>query len=147
MSRLLYHSSGWIESVYDKKKLIPILYLPWWHAFDECIGCSKSLTFTSDCQQWCSSCNIICIGCRYCLTTNIIFGLSEQSLCMKCKRTLPNDIDFGDRMNEIGEFLCDVKVNPDDIHHLIVNYIENIEKEISPLDVYKDVKVEYMNSI
>ena len=76
-----------------------------------------------------------------------MFGLSEQSLCMKCKRTLPNDIDFGDRMNEIGEFLCDVKVNPDDIHHLIVNYIENIEKEISPLDVYKDVKVEYMNSI
>src|SRR5947207_627890 len=65
-------SSGWVESSLTKKT-IPILYLPWWDACDQCAACDQILEFDSDCQKWCSCCGIIYTGCRYCLTTNIIF--------------------------------------------------------------------------
>src|SRR5207244_863345 len=88
-------SSGWVESTFTKKS-IPILYLPWWDNYDNCLVCSQelkhiwqqpALSIQSDCQKWCSYCFIIYIGCRYCLTTNVIFGITGQSQCRKCKRT------------------------------------------------------------
>ncbi|RIA87231.1 hypothetical protein C1645_298228 [Glomus cerebriforme] len=78
-------SSGGIESILTKE-LIPIFYLPWW---DDCYGCrvcNLNLKLTSDCQKYCSNCYIFYIGCRYCLTTNVIFGLIDQSQCKKCRR-------------------------------------------------------------
>src|SRR3984957_5713016 len=85
-------SSGWVESNFTKKP-IPIIYLPLWNKNDECVGCSRKLKYTSDCQKWCSSCLIIYTGCRFCLTTNIIFGITDQSQCRKCKGVLFITID------------------------------------------------------
>src|ERR1700722_13153255 len=84
-------SSGWVESAFTKKP-IPIIYLPWWDNVDECVGCSQELEYTSDCQKWCPQCHIIYTGCRYCLTTNVIFGITDQSQCRKCKRVITIDI-------------------------------------------------------
>ncbi|PKY26229.1 kinase-like protein [Rhizophagus irregularis] len=79
-------SFEWIESTLVKEQNL-ILYLPWWHNGFKCINCiSKLLIFTSDCQKYCSECHITYIGCRYCLTTNIIFGFTGQTQCIKCKR-------------------------------------------------------------
>ncbi|POG71888.1 uncharacterized protein OCT59_000241 [Rhizophagus irregularis] len=78
-------SFEWIESTLVKKKIL-ILYLPWWHNGLLCINCRSELIFTSDCQKYCDKCLIIYIGCRYCLTTNIIYGLTDQTQCRKCKR-------------------------------------------------------------
>ncbi|RGB28179.1 hypothetical protein C1646_768125 [Rhizophagus diaphanus] len=80
-------SSGLIESTMTEKT-IPIIYLPWWDANNQCIFCDQTLKFNSDHQKWCSNCIIIYIGCRYCLTTNIIFGITNQSQCKKCDRIL-----------------------------------------------------------
>ncbi|UZO04058.1 uncharacterized protein OCT59_024457 [Rhizophagus irregularis] len=92
-------SSGWIESTLTKKA-IPILYLPWWDASNKCISCDQSLESKSDCQKWCLSCFTIYMGCRNCLTTNIIFGITEQSLCRKCRRVMfINKIDIN--VNEV----------------------------------------------
>ncbi|PKY28580.1 hypothetical protein RhiirB3_444802 [Rhizophagus irregularis] len=68
-------SSGWIESTLTKRS-IPILYLPWWDTHNQCIACDQFLEFKSICQKLCSYCRIIYTGCRYCLTTNIIFGIT-----------------------------------------------------------------------
>ncbi|PKY25343.1 kinase-like protein [Rhizophagus irregularis] len=81
-------SSGLIESTLVKKK-ISILYLPWWHNNCRCNVCNSELTFTSDCQKYCANCFIFYVGCRYCLTTNILFGPTDQSQCKKCKRISP----------------------------------------------------------
>jgi hypothetical protein len=78
-------SSGHIESTLTKKP-ISIIYLPWWENRNRCCNCYESLVFTSNCQKYCESCFIFFIGCRYCLTTNIIFGITNQSQCKKCKR-------------------------------------------------------------
>ncbi|RGB28178.1 hypothetical protein C1646_768124 [Rhizophagus diaphanus] len=81
----------WIESTITER-VIPILYLPWWDANNQCISCDQILEFnSSNCQKWCSNCIIIYIGCRYCLTTNIIFGITNQSKCKKCDRILNVD--------------------------------------------------------
>src|SRR5581483_1573302 len=71
----------------------PILYLPWWDNNTSCIACHHfKLKFISDCQKYCTQCGVIYIGCRDCLTTNIIFGFSDQSRCKKCGRiSLIND--------------------------------------------------------
>ncbi|PKY48113.1 hypothetical protein RhiirA4_463594, partial [Rhizophagus irregularis] len=76
-------SSGWVESTLTKKS-IPILYLPWWDSHNQCVICNKELKYTHQepktyCQKWCSRCFIIYTGCRHCLTTNIIFGIADQS--------------------------------------------------------------------
>ena len=78
-------SSGFVESTKIKIR-IPIIYLPWLDSKSYCMVCYKRLNFASDCQKWCSSCYLIYSGCRYCLTTNIIFGITNQSQCKKCKR-------------------------------------------------------------
>jgi hypothetical protein len=77
-------SSGCIESTLTKK-LISIIYLPWWETRHKCF-CHEELVFTSNCQKYCENCSAFFIGCRYCLTTNIIFGITNQSQCKKCKR-------------------------------------------------------------
>ncbi|CAB4410361.1 unnamed protein product [Rhizophagus irregularis] len=94
-------SSEYIKSTLTKK-LIPIIYLPWWHNISNCNACSLDLTFTSDCQKYCKKCLIFYTGCRYCLTTNIIFGLTTQSQCKKCKR-ISIISDFTNIMNENNE--------------------------------------------
>ncbi|PKK59710.1 hypothetical protein RhiirC2_794434, partial [Rhizophagus irregularis] len=78
-------SFEWIESTFAKKR-IPIFYLPWWYNSIYCKNCSSKLIFTSECQKYCKNCLIFYTGCSYCLTTNIIFGLTSQSQCKKCKR-------------------------------------------------------------
>src|SRR5207248_1711701 len=80
-------SSGLVESTLTKKN-IPMLYLPWWDNKSSCIACDSNLKFLSDCQKYCSKCCIVYTGCRYCLTTNIIFGFTDRSQCKKCKRIL-----------------------------------------------------------
>src|SRR5579859_4025357 len=80
-------SSGWVESTITKKP-IPIIYLSWWDNDDRCFICLQKLKFASDCQKWCSRYVIIFTGCRYCLTTNIIFGITDRSQCKKCKRVI-----------------------------------------------------------
>ncbi|RGB22675.1 kinase-like domain-containing protein [Rhizophagus diaphanus] len=79
-------SSGFMESTLFKKRIISIVYLPWWYNSSFCNVCRTKLQFTSDCQKYCVDCYLFYIGCRYCLTTNIIFGLTGQSQCRKCKR-------------------------------------------------------------
>ncbi|POG76757.1 kinase-like domain-containing protein, partial [Rhizophagus irregularis DAOM 181602=DAOM 197198] len=54
--------------------------------------CLEKLVFTSNCQKYCENCFIFFIGCRYCLTTNIIFGVTNRSQCKKCKRVSIFDI-------------------------------------------------------
>ncbi|POG58843.1 kinase-like domain-containing protein [Rhizophagus irregularis DAOM 181602=DAOM 197198] len=74
-----------IESSLVKKE-ISIFYIPRWHTAYKCDACYSTLIFTSDCQKYCSNCYIFYVGCRYCLTTNIIFGPTGQTQCKKCKR-------------------------------------------------------------
>jgi hypothetical protein len=72
------------------------LYLSWWDNFDECVVCLKELEYMyheSVSQKWCSRCIIIYTGCRYCLTTNVIFGITNRSQCINCKRTSFINID------------------------------------------------------
>ncbi|PKY21677.1 kinase-like protein [Rhizophagus irregularis] len=78
-------SSEWIESTLTKKP-ISITYLPWWENTLYCVVCSSKLKNTSECQKYCTTCLTVYTGCRYCLTTNIIFGFTNQSKCKKCKR-------------------------------------------------------------
>ncbi|UZO14523.1 uncharacterized protein OCT59_005979 [Rhizophagus irregularis] len=109
-------SSEYIESPLIKKP-IPIIYLPWWHNISSCNACDLDLTFTTDCQKYCRNCLIFYTGCRYCLTTNIIFGLTTQSRCKKCKRVkglLPSIIpDFTNILSgnhELDNFLLDLRI-------------------------------------
>jgi hypothetical protein len=73
-------SSGRIKSTLTEQSN-PIIYLPWWHDIAKCIGCGIPLIFTSDCQKYCRNCLIFYTCCRYCLTTNAIFGPTNQSQC------------------------------------------------------------------
>src|SRR5436189_1320345 len=122
-------SSGWIESSLTKK-LIPILYLPWWDVNRTCIACCYPLKFTSDCQKWCLRCNIVYTGCRYCLTTNIIFGITTHSQCKKCKRTLSIDnlkiniASICSGNDDVDEFLGFVAK-----YDQIANYETNLNKK------------------
>ncbi|EXX57505.1 Cdc15p [Rhizophagus irregularis DAOM 197198w] len=110
------------------KKQILILYLPWWLNISECNMCSSELTFTSDCQKNCKNCLISYIGCRYCLTTNIIFGLTGQTHCKKCKR-----ISLIINSN-IDSYLIDFFLN-DIIFHNLKDY-DNIANIVNSIDKY-----------
>ncbi len=133
-------SSGWIESTL-LKKLIPIIYLPWW---DNCSGCHNclgqyALGYISDCQKWCFRCHIIFTGCRYCLTTNVIFGITDQSQCRKCKRMSFIDIDTAfasSGSHNIDEFIYDTSIITG-IHNQIADYTKSIAKDTNPLNVYE----------
>ena len=131
-------SSGWIESTLHKK-FIPILYLPWWDNCISCFNCDTNLKSISDCQKWCSHCHIIYTGCRYCLTTNVIFGITDQSQCRKCKRTSFIAIDttlISSGNNNIDEFIYDTRINTN-IHNQIADYMKSTAKDSNPLDVYE----------
>jgi hypothetical protein len=117
-------SYEWIESTFEKKP-IPILYLPWWDASGQCIACRKHLIFKSDYQKWCFRCFIIYIGCIYCLTTNIIFGITKQSECKKCKRVITIDITNIERY--LKAFLGFARIMNINNHHRIVNYMNKIK--------------------
>ncbi|PKY31575.1 kinase-like protein [Rhizophagus irregularis] len=122
-------SSGWVESTLTKKS-IPILNLPWWGNHNQCVVCLQELKYIhqeskSHCQKWCSHCFIIYTGCRYCLTTNIIFGIADQSIDI-------TDIGSGNYI--IEEFLASTRINNKNLHS-IVNY-ETIFDTSNPFNIY-----------
>ncbi|RIA95080.1 hypothetical protein C1645_512094 [Glomus cerebriforme] len=81
-------------------------------------------------------------GCRYCLTTNIIFGLSNQTQCRKCKRILVVNIkNITSGNNDIDKLLYDTSFNIKD-YHKIVNDISSIDLT-DPLNVYDFIKSNY----
>ncbi|GES81678.1 kinase-like domain-containing protein [Rhizophagus clarus] len=104
-------STGYIDPILTKRS-IPIIYLPWWDNIYSCIVCIKSLIFTSDCQKYCENCLIFYIGCRYCLTTNIIFGLTTHSQCKKCKRISSIIFDITSILsgnNDLDDFVINLR--------------------------------------
>jgi len=105
-------SSGWAESALTKL-LISFIYLPWWHNKFRCDACYSKLKFTSDCQKNCENCLIFYTGCRFCLTTNIIFGLTNQSQCKKCKRTtiIPDITNISSGNSYLDNFLVNIRIN------------------------------------
>ncbi|GBB93957.1 hypothetical protein RclHR1_02260022 [Rhizophagus clarus] len=105
-------STECIESTLTKKP-IHIIYLPWWHTDSECDSCKLKLKFTSDCQKYCKNCYIFYTGCRYCLTTNIIFGFTNHSQCKKCKRVSSVIITISDiaSINSGNSVLDDFLIN------------------------------------
>ncbi|GES81857.1 kinase-like domain-containing protein [Rhizophagus clarus] len=122
-------SSGWIKSSLTNKP-IPIIYLPWWYNISHCESCGSKLTFTSECQKYCTNCLIIFIGCRYCLITNIIFGFTNQSQCKKCKRVSSITVDIANIKSGnsyLDDFLLKIRVN---IHNnlKIAEFNEKIKK-------------------
>src|SRR6266540_840610 len=133
-------SSGWIESTL-LKKCVPILYLPWWDDCYNCFNCTQSLNFISDYQKWCIYCHIIYTGCRYCLTTNVILGIADQSQCRKCKRKSFVVVDttlISSGNNNIDELIHDTSVITN--IHKIAGYVKSIGKESNPLNVYEFFK-------
>jgi hypothetical protein len=133
-------SSGWIESTLIKKH-ISILYLPWWHNNSNCNSCHSKIIFTSDCQKYCQNCYIFYVGCRYCLTTNIIFGLTSQSQCKKCKR-----ISRIINSNECSDGLDDFFLNNiiyDNLNNLNIdefaNIIKNVDKYFISFDILNSI--------
>uniref|UniRef100_U9UNT2 Protein kinase domain-containing protein n=1 Tax=Rhizophagus irregularis (strain DAOM 181602 / DAOM 197198 / MUCL 43194) TaxID=747089 RepID=U9UNT2_RHIID len=114
-------SSGWVKSTLTKKS-IPILYLPWWDSHNQCVVCYQELKYIqqeskSYCQKWCLHCHIIYTGCRYCLTTNIILGIADQSQY---------------------EFLDSTRIKNDN-YHLIANYMDN-DTIRSPIEMYSFIR-------
>ncbi|CAB4431941.1 unnamed protein product [Rhizophagus irregularis] len=142
-------SFGCVKSTLTEKS-IPIIYLPWWHNIYHCEACGISLTFTSDYQKYCTNCLIFYTGCRYCLTTNVIFGPTIQSQCKKCKRV--SSINFDITKISIGnsyldDFLSSSRLN---IYNYLkitefVDKVKGIEKYFFPYTIckfiYQDVKL------
>ncbi|PKB95334.1 kinase-like protein, partial [Rhizophagus irregularis] len=128
-------SSGCIESTLTKK-LISIIYLPWWDATIICY-CCKILVFTSNCQKYCENCFIFFIGCRYCLTTNLIFGITNQSQCKKCKRvsTIILDskkiISINSGNSVLDDFLISIRSYQSEMAKF-TDVIKNIDKYFVP---------------
>jgi hypothetical protein len=134
-------SFGWSESTLTKKP-IPILHLPWWDAFGTCVACNLRLESISDCQKWCSNCIIVYTGCRYCLTTNIIFGITNQSQCKKCKRLTFIDIDVKsieseNRDSDVNEFLHTIITG---LNTQIASYKNKLDENSDLLGVYNFIK-------
>ncbi|GES97623.1 kinase-like domain-containing protein [Rhizophagus clarus] len=116
-------SSEWVECCVTKKP-IQILYLSWWDNFDNCIICLQELKYMHKesityCQKWFSQCFIIYTGCRYCLTTNIVFGITSQSQCKKCKRIFNIDItNIISKNYVIGDFILIFKRDDTNLNSL-----------------------------
>ncbi|EXX69391.1 Bck1p [Rhizophagus irregularis DAOM 197198w] len=131
-------SYEWIQSTFTNK-YVPILYLPWWDNCSNCIVCKQSLNFINDCQKWCSNCfYTLYIGCRYCLTTNIIFGIPDQSQCRKCKRksSITIDITIINSGNIIIEkFFASTR---EEINQKIASNLNNhiVDKNSNPIEIY-----------
>ncbi|PKC76235.1 kinase-like protein [Rhizophagus irregularis] len=113
-------SSGWTKSILTNKP-IPILHLPWWDASNK--------------------------RCRYCLTTNIIFGIIDQTQCKKCKRISNINIDIeiiSSGNHDIDEFLISTRTNTDN-HDKFANYMNNSDKNSNPLNVYNFIEHKLIN--
>ncbi|RGB28867.1 kinase-like domain-containing protein [Rhizophagus diaphanus] len=139
-------SFEWIESTWVKKQIL-ILYLPWWKSDSDCSLCDSKLTFTSDCQKNCSNCRIFYIGCRYCLTTNIIFGFTDKTQCRKCER-----ISLIIDNNEDRDLFVFLFGNTYIYDILDFDYIANIANPIvkyfEPLTVFEPIfKYKFVNNI
>ncbi|GBC08027.1 hypothetical protein RclHR1_07880001 [Rhizophagus clarus] len=131
---------GWIDSSL-KKISIPILYLPWWDVSCDCMACDKHLNFISDHQKLCSNCLIIYIGCRYCLTTNIIFGITDKSQCKKCNKVVFITTDIANTTS--GNYDIDVLLglNTNNYHIASYNkYIDNNDKRLNSLQIYEFIR-------
>ncbi|GES99328.1 kinase-like domain-containing protein [Rhizophagus clarus] len=120
-------SSGYIESNLTKK-LISIIYLPWWENTSVCY-CFEKLIFSSDSQKYCENCFTLFIGCRYCLTTNIVFGITSQSQCKKCKRITPIifDITKTISINSGNSVLDDFLLNMRSYQLNIAKFADNVK--------------------
>jgi hypothetical protein len=132
-------SSGWVESTFTNKS-IPILYLPWWDAFSKSRVCNHSLKFVNCCQKWCSDCFIVYVGCRYCLTTNIIFGITDQTQCKKCKRVSKIDIDVknvSSGNHKIDEFLVSTRTNIDNTNINAFTHVSDVYSSIQSGYAYR----------
>jgi hypothetical protein len=139
-------SSGWVKSTFIDKR-VPILYLPWWDASNKSRVCKHNLKFLTDCQKWCPDCFIVYVGCRYCLTTNIIFGITDQTQCKKCKRISNIDIDITNISSgnqNIDEFLISTRTNIDN-HHQIADCMNYMDKNSDLLSIYSFIERELKN--
>ncbi|EXX58845.1 Ssk22p [Rhizophagus irregularis DAOM 197198w] len=127
-------SSGCIESTLVKKQF-SILYLPWWHDGTHCDACDSMCTYISDCQKYCANCYIFYTGCRYCLTTNIIFGPVYKSQCKKCKRISSINSEFDDFIfsNIAYDNLCKLKLAE------FSKIIKNIDKYFRVPDILSPI--------
>ncbi|POG70926.1 hypothetical protein GLOIN_2v93131 [Rhizophagus irregularis DAOM 181602=DAOM 197198] len=131
-------SSGYIESNLTKK-LISIIYFPWWEDNSNCY-CGELLVFTSNCQKYCENCFIFFIGCRYCLTTNIIFGITNQSQCKKCKRVTTIILDskkiisINSGNSVLDDFLVSIRSYQSEIAKF-TSVIKNIDKCFAPSEI------------
>jgi hypothetical protein len=123
-------SYEWIASTLVKEQIL-ILYLPWWFNGERCNICGSQLTFASDCQKYCVSCFMFYVGCKYCLTTNIIFGPTDQSKCKKCKR-----ISFISEYIGFDDFILNNISIHDNLYNLEVNKFEDIVKSINNIDKF-----------
>ncbi|PKY19706.1 kinase-like protein [Rhizophagus irregularis] len=119
-------SSELIESTLVKRQ-ISILYLSWWYNERYCDICKSWLKSTSDCQMYCAKCYLFYVGCRYCLTTNILFGPTDQSQCKKCKRIslIVNSSEF----IGLDDFILNNIIH-DNLYNLKMNKFEDIVKNI-----------------
>ncbi|RGB23876.1 hypothetical protein C1646_773866 [Rhizophagus diaphanus] len=118
-------SSGCIESTFTKK-FISIIYLPWWDDTPLCHYCDRDLVFTSNCQKYCMHCIIFFVGCRYCLTTNMIFGYTNQSQCKKCKRISTITIDIR-KIISGNSVLDEFLVSTRSYQSKIANFVDNVK--------------------
>jgi hypothetical protein len=130
-------SSGRIESTLTKN----IIYLPWWENRTLCY-CHEKLVFTSNSQKYCENCFTFFIGCRYCLTTNVIFGITNQSQCKKCKRIsniifdITKTIDINSGNCVLDDFL--ISIRSQSYQSKITNfadYVKNIDRYFNPVRV------------
>ncbi|CAB4441443.1 unnamed protein product [Rhizophagus irregularis] len=134
-------SSGCIKSTLTKK-FISIIHLPFWETTILCY-CFGGLVFTSNCQKYCENCFTFFIGCRYCLTTNIIFGITNQSQCRKCKRisTIICDITKIISINSGNSVLDDFLVSIRSYQFKIAksaNDLKHIDKYFVPSLIYNN---------
>ncbi|UZO13398.1 uncharacterized protein OCT59_004897 [Rhizophagus irregularis] len=132
--------SGYIESTFAEKQIM-IFYLPWWHNNAYCDICVSKLKFVSDCQKYCTDCFVYYVGCRYCLTTNMIFGLTSQSQCKKCKNIISIIL------NDKEDFLTYNIMYYDNKLPEFANIVKNIDKFFIPNQILNFKKINFNKPI
>ncbi|RGB29223.1 kinase-like domain-containing protein [Rhizophagus diaphanus] len=137
-------SFEWIESTLTKDP-IPITYLPWWDNTYRCGVCSSKLKITSECQKYCTMCLIVYTGCRYCLTTTIIFGLTNQSKCKKCNRVSSIILDItciNTGNSYLDDFILSLRLDISNNLKIaeFTNSITNFNKYFLPITIYIPVQ-------
>jgi hypothetical protein len=79
-------------------------------------------------------------GCRYCLTTNIIFGITGQSQCKKCKRSVTIDITKHSSGNCVIDELLPCSIFDDTQQRLIADYMNTYGANFTPFKVYEFIE-------